>query len=197
MIEAIWGNENRSQRPFSCLCGLAYCPATDLLYVADLLNHSIQVVRGLDGQCVQVLGKGLGRNHDEMHFPRGIAVDLNQIYIADSSNHRVVVYSKQHGTFLFQMGKGQGSDRTQFEGPIGVSVDSEAGVVYIADQGNRRVCVYRCCDGSYVRHFPVLREDHSLAYPIGVMWDAAAGVLFVTLQDSTTVCVYQCPSSDV
>eukprot|EP00455_Lapot_gusevi_P047701 TRINITY_DN6494_c0_g4_i1.p2 TRINITY_DN6494_c0_g4~~TRINITY_DN6494_c0_g4_i1.p2 ORF type:complete len:128 (+),score=30.16 TRINITY_DN6494_c0_g4_i1:612-995(+) len=125
-----------------------------------------------------------------MYAPMGVAVDVDQIYITDYLNHRVVVHAKQHGGFQFQMGQGVGRENTQFRGPHGVSVDSEAGVVYVADCKNKRVCVYRSSDGSYVRHFSVLRADQTKATPEAVLWDTQAGVLYVALWNSTTICVF-------
>eukprot|EP00455_Lapot_gusevi_P043085 TRINITY_DN5196_c0_g2_i15.p1 TRINITY_DN5196_c0_g2~~TRINITY_DN5196_c0_g2_i15.p1 ORF type:complete len:128 (+),score=28.80 TRINITY_DN5196_c0_g2_i15:104-487(+) len=126
-----------------------------------------------------------------MKYPQDVAVDSHHIYIADTNNHRVLVYSKLNGKFLFQMGQGQGSGNTQFDHPTGVSVDGEAGVVYVADYENCRVCVYRSSDGSYVRHFYVLQENHTTARPCGVAWNASSGVLYVTMEGSTTICGYE------
>eukprot|EP00455_Lapot_gusevi_P051746 TRINITY_DN7795_c0_g4_i4.p1 TRINITY_DN7795_c0_g4~~TRINITY_DN7795_c0_g4_i4.p1 ORF type:complete len:197 (+),score=29.31 TRINITY_DN7795_c0_g4_i4:406-996(+) len=191
MVEAVWGSEGTGLQQFLHPCGVAYCPTTDLLYVADRANHRVKVLRGSDGECVQVLGTGQGSGSHHMDGPQGVAVDARHVYIADFYNHRVLVYAKQSGEFLCQIGQKRGSGDTQFEHPVAVSVDSKAGVVYVADSENYRVCVYRS-DGSYVRHFQVLQADNTRAKPTAVMWDAAGGVLYVTIENSSTICVYEC-----
>eukprot|EP00455_Lapot_gusevi_P015080 TRINITY_DN17606_c0_g3_i3.p1 TRINITY_DN17606_c0_g3~~TRINITY_DN17606_c0_g3_i3.p1 ORF type:complete len:316 (+),score=57.29 TRINITY_DN17606_c0_g3_i3:138-950(+) len=190
VVEAVWGCESSDQLPSPEPCGLAYCPATDQLYVADRNHHCIKVLRGADGQCVQVIFQA-GGGANPLYFPSGVAVDFDHIYLADRGLHRVLVYAKQTGAFLFDLAQDENSGNTPFNGPYDVSVDSEAGVVYVADTDNHRVCVYRSYDGSYVRHFQVLQADQNKAAPRRVMWDAAAGVLYVTLCNSTNICVYE------
>eukprot|EP00455_Lapot_gusevi_P043945 TRINITY_DN5429_c1_g4_i4.p1 TRINITY_DN5429_c1_g4~~TRINITY_DN5429_c1_g4_i4.p1 ORF type:complete len:245 (+),score=44.27 TRINITY_DN5429_c1_g4_i4:32-736(+) len=191
LVESVWGGQDTGEPQLKEPRGLAYCPATDKLYVADHGHDCVKVLRGSDGYCVQVLGTGRGNGRDQMNGPQFVAVDSDRVYISDSCNHRVLVYAKQTGAFLFQMGEGQeGSGDNQFGNPCGVSVDREAGLLYVADSWNHRVCVYRSGDGSHVSRFPVLRTDDSEATPVGVLWDAASRVLYVTLTSSTTMCVY-------
>eukprot|EP00455_Lapot_gusevi_P025294 TRINITY_DN2655_c0_g3_i1.p1 TRINITY_DN2655_c0_g3~~TRINITY_DN2655_c0_g3_i1.p1 ORF type:complete len:420 (-),score=107.47 TRINITY_DN2655_c0_g3_i1:61-1320(-) len=185
LVEAVWGSEGSDQQQFYFPASLAYCAATDKLYVADGQNHLVKVLRTFDGKCVELLGvlKGLS-------YPGGVAVDSHQIYIADTGNDRVLVLAKKSRELQFEIGTGEKSDNIELSVPCSVSVDGEAGLLYVADSCNHRVCVYRSSDGSYIRQFPVLDEDNSPIRPMSVMWDAVSGLLYVTPLDSTTIYVY-------
>eukprot|EP00455_Lapot_gusevi_P053594 TRINITY_DN8397_c0_g1_i1.p2 TRINITY_DN8397_c0_g1~~TRINITY_DN8397_c0_g1_i1.p2 ORF type:complete len:102 (-),score=12.89 TRINITY_DN8397_c0_g1_i1:8-289(-) len=56
LVEAVWGSQGTGPQQFEQPCSLAYCPVTDLLYVADSCNRRVKGLRGSDGRCVQVLG---------------------------------------------------------------------------------------------------------------------------------------------
>eukprot|EP00455_Lapot_gusevi_P010339 TRINITY_DN14669_c0_g3_i1.p1 TRINITY_DN14669_c0_g3~~TRINITY_DN14669_c0_g3_i1.p1 ORF type:complete len:163 (+),score=33.21 TRINITY_DN14669_c0_g3_i1:444-932(+) len=162
-----------------------------MVYVVDCYNHCVKVLRGLDGRCVRVLGRGQGSGRNQMDEPKGVAVDDFQVYIADTANHRVLVYSKESGEFEFEFGEGDGlNEDTQFDHPCAVSVDIAGEMVYVADFDHSCVFVYSR-SGGYVNHFQVLQEDNTEAQPSHVMWDAAGGALYVTLEDSTTICRYE------
>eukprot|EP00455_Lapot_gusevi_P056177 TRINITY_DN9266_c0_g2_i2.p1 TRINITY_DN9266_c0_g2~~TRINITY_DN9266_c0_g2_i2.p1 ORF type:complete len:317 (+),score=33.12 TRINITY_DN9266_c0_g2_i2:184-1134(+) len=211
LVEAIWGRGPGSeQSQFYFPCALAYCASTDQLYVADCFNDCVKVVRGSDGQCVQVLAIGRERFNcgtSMMNHPEGVAVDTDQVYVADSGNGRVLVFDKQSGIWKFQLGQnGPGQEQTHRQGQgessrgsenqpsylLSVCVDSEKGLVYVVNCDSRCVSVYRSSDGSYVRHFQVWHQDNTEADPVAVMWDSVSSSLYITLDHSTTICVYEC-----
>jgi DNA-binding beta-propeller fold protein YncE len=127
------------------------------LYVADSLNHRIQVF-GPDGAPARTIGS-FGTGDGQLFEPRGVAVDQQgNIYVADTWNARVAKFGPD-GQFLKAWGSGRedfGNGRRAsptngtlagnaaeplgFFGPRGIAVD-ELGNVYIADTGNKRVVV--------------------------------------------------------
>ncbi|GAB4114274.1 MAG: TIGR03663 family protein [Roseiflexaceae bacterium] len=127
------------------------------VYVADTLNHRIQVFAA-DGSLLRTIGE-FGSGDGQFNEPRGVAVDrAGNIYVADTWNARVAKFDAQ-GNFLLSWGSGRedfGAGRRAsptdgtlagnaaeplgFFGPRGIAVD-DAGNVYLADTGNKRVVV--------------------------------------------------------
>lgn len=127
------------------------------IYVADTLNHRIQVFSG-NGALLDTIGRQ-GSGEGEFNEPRGLAVDArDNLYVADTWNARIVKLSP-NGEWLTswgegseEMGEGRMATMTGateegnaanplgFFGPRGIAVD-ELGQVYISDTGNRRIVV--------------------------------------------------------
>ncbi len=127
------------------------------LYIADTLNHRIEVLSS-DGKPIRTIG-AFGSGNGQFFEPRGVAVDSNgNLYVADTWNARVVKFDSS-GKFLKSWGAGKqdfgGGRRASptdgsaaenqaqplgFFGPRGIAVDSQ-GNVYLADTGNKRIVV--------------------------------------------------------
>ena len=73
-----------------------------------------------------------------MNFPRGIAIDGNNILYV-SNDHFVSMFDT-NGKFLGKFGK-YGSGDAEFNVPLGVVVDKN-GDLYVCDYGNNRIVVY-------------------------------------------------------
>ena len=108
------------------------------LYVADTLNHRIQVFNR-EGGFLSKWGRQ-GRNEGEFDMPWGIEVDgQGNVYVADWRNHRIQKFSPD-GQFLMCVGS-PGSGEGELDHPSSVAVDKE-GIIYVADWGNERLQIF-------------------------------------------------------
>ena len=122
--------------------------ADSKLYVADYLNHRVQVYTNLSGTptYLDTIGTGSRVNQPAntgFYEPFGVTVANGKLYVADANNHRVQIYTNLSGTPTYLDTIGSGSSVTNnsgFNGPYGVTVaDSK---LYVADYDNHRVQVY-------------------------------------------------------
>lgn len=152
----VWGQEGAAEGQLNHPRGLTV-GLDGLLYVADSLNHRIQVFDS-DGVLVNSWGAfevgergtATGGNFNQ---PWGIATGPDgNIYVADTWNHRVQVFTPE-GEFVRTWGQlGQldaAANPTDFWGPRDVAVDGD-GLVYVADTGNKRIRVYTA-EGDWLR----------------------------------------------
>ncbi len=125
-----WGGEGTAPGRFRNPIGIAY--GNGLVYVADSLNHRIQVFdpNGHFIRAIKVPDKGR---------PMNIAVLDGQVYAADYWNDDILVFNRD-GTLARTLGiPGKaGSAPGQFNSPAGVAVGPR-GDVYVAGFHNQRV----------------------------------------------------------
>jgi DNA-binding beta-propeller fold protein YncE len=164
------------------------------IYVADTLNHRVQVYND-EGELVRSIGE-FGDGEEEFNEPRGLAVDdQNNLYVADTWNARIVKISPS-GEWLDTWGGGEqemgngrvatitdGSEEQNldnplgFFGPRGIAVDSE-GRVFIADTGNKRIVVTDD-EGDYLYQWGMAgSEPGQFNEPTGIAIDAD-GLVYV------------------
>lgn len=105
------------------------------LYVADTLNHRVQV---FDGMAWTVLGVGTpGTGNGQFRLPEAVAADLNQrIYVADTGNNRI--QWSTDGGMSWENFATIGTGLNQVRAPQGLALDTD-GNLYVSDTGNRRV----------------------------------------------------------
>ena len=136
----------------------------DLVYIADLGNHSIRRVDLVTGILTTMAGTGQqgfsgdGASAVQARLRAPISVALGpdgNIYIADTENHRVRMVDLETG--IIDTVAGDGSPAFSGDGepaqsaslfrPSGIAVDS-AGRLFIADRQNNRVRLVDPADGT-------------------------------------------------
>ena len=122
------------------------------IYVAEMVNHRVQVLRN-DGSFLRMWGKGgtggyeqVGSGYGEFRLPYQTAIDGHGlVWVTDTDNERVQVFTRD-GTFVRALGANNadgsaGSAIGEFQKPYGAASDC-AGNIYITEQENRRVQVF-------------------------------------------------------
>jgi uncharacterized protein (TIGR03663 family) len=165
-----------------------------MAYVADTLNHRIQVYNRW-GEFERSIG-GQGSGEGQFNEPRGVAVDsAGNLYVADTWNARVVKIAPD-GEWLATWGSGDtdmGGGRMAtinetpednrdnplgFFGPRGIAVDS-AGNVYVADTGNKRI-VMTDNEGEFIYQWGEAGSaPGSFNEPTGIAIDEANDLIYV------------------
>jgi len=145
---ASWSWTEELHRPF----GIAMDQTGSGVFVADSANNRVvHWAIGASEGVVVAGGKGPGNKTDQLHCPRGVALDgSGALLVADTLNHRVMRYSNplqppagcarsraKRGEVVAG-GCGQGQKFNQLNQPNCIAVDAD-GTLYIADTGNHRV----------------------------------------------------------
>ena len=116
----------------------------DRLYVADAVNHRVQVVA--PGGTIERVWGEVGTAPGKLNFPYGIAFDRHRrLYVAEFGNSRVSVFTPE-GRFITSFGRA-GRGPGEFDHPWGVSVAS-TGEIYVADTMNYRIQKFAPLPGS-------------------------------------------------
>jgi len=110
----------------------------DRVYVADAVNHRVQVLsgEGADVKVEQVWGE-VGSAPGKLRYPYDVAFDRQgRLYVAEYGNSRISVFTPE-GRFLTSFGR-PGRGPGEFDHPWGVSL-APAGEIYVADTMNYRI----------------------------------------------------------
>jgi streptogramin lyase len=114
-----------------------YDPASEDLWVVDVLGHDLKVLDG-GGALKRIVGRrGTGRG--EFNYPCDIAAAEDRLWIADTGNHRVQAITRD-GQPLVAFGQA-GDASGDLAMPKSVSVDS-FGHVYVVDGRFENVQVF-------------------------------------------------------
>jgi sugar lactone lactonase YvrE len=145
-----WGSYGSGIGQFNTALGITV-DSSGRVYVADTINHRIQVFTG-NGIPIVVWGS-VGSGNGQFNAPENLAVDTSgYVYVADTGNNRIQKFQLANpctaGTTQIKPGVclvikwgSYGSGNEQFKGPTGIVVDS-SGLVYVVDHGNNRVQVF-------------------------------------------------------
>jgi sugar lactone lactonase YvrE len=144
------GSKGNAPGQFDQPWGLVVSKA-GLLFVADSLNHRVQIFRVSDGTYVMLMRRAQVSINGQFNMPLDVALspDETQLLILDMGNHRIQVFDAR-GSGLYLRGWGsKGSADGQFQSPQSIVVTG-SGEVLVADMNNHRVCVFDL-DGTFRR----------------------------------------------
>jgi len=121
--------------------------ALGLTFVADVENHSVQVLRA-DGSHIRRLGM-LGKDPGNYNSLQGIACnhEAGLLFVSDTCNHRVQVLSFHRSDasdikLLKVIGERFGSAPGEMAYPTGLAIDLEQQTLVVADTGNDRIQIF-------------------------------------------------------
>lgn len=114
----------------------------DVIYVADTLNHRVQVF-STGGDFIRKWGQDGAANGD-LSEPGGIAVNPcnSNVYVTEGRNNRVSVFNP-NGTFISKFGS-YGEGGGQFQKPIGITFAPAANgcAMFVADHYGGRIMIF-------------------------------------------------------
>ena len=172
------GSEGTGKLRFKGPSGIAVNTTNNKVYIADRVNHRIQVLNS-DFTFSAAFGEN-GRGKGQFQYPRGIACDsAGNVYVVDSGNHRIQVFTTE-GEFLKtfgQYGKGQG----ELDRPIGIALDPSNSHVFVSEYWNMRISVFTV-EGQLVTSFGCG------FHPYGLAVDSCSAV-YVCNYDGNNNCV--------
>ena len=154
--------------------GIAIHPHNGKVYVADCLNHRIQILNS-DLTVSSSFGSE-GNGDGQFKQPYDVAFDSTRnVYVVDIRKSYIQVFTAE-GQFLRKFGK-HGSGDGEFSQPSSISIDSD-NVVYVTEYGNHRVSVFTC-EGKFLKSFGTCGTGPGrLNYPCGISVDNN-GVVYV------------------
>ena len=127
------GEEGQFSNPY----GVTVHYSTGNIFVADQLNHRVQVF-DKDGGYVYKFGDRDGAG--KMKWPRAIEFYQNKVFVSQGTGGCLLVYDL-NGTFLQQIGT-PGNGEGQFNYPYGITINQSNGEIFICDNGNNRVQIF-------------------------------------------------------
>ena len=147
LITAV-GKGGNKPLEFSNPIGIAIHPLNKKVYVADNINHRIQILNP-DLTFSSSFGSE-GVDNRQFQNPYNVAFDrTGNVYVADYNNHRIQVFTAE-GEYVRQFGK-KGSGNGELGGPSAIAIDTD-NLVYVTECSNNRVSVFTC-EGEFLTSF--------------------------------------------
>ena len=100
------------------------------IYVADMLNHRIQIF-SQTGDCLNQF------SHQHLKSPCGILIHLDNIYVTDTKQHAIFLFKLPDLTMIKRVGK-RGSGNKGFNYPRQLAISPNQHL-YVADTDNHRL----------------------------------------------------------
>ena len=113
--------------------GLSLDEVNEKVYIADTINHRVQVL-SFQGGFLSHFGE------EVLSYAWGISVSEDYIFVTDIGSHTLFQFCKNSHQLLNRAG-GEGSNEGQLYFPMGFSVDWNEDV-FVADESNSRVSVF-------------------------------------------------------
>ena len=127
------------------------------LYVADCLNHRIQLFRSGQTTGVTVAGRESLNPTISLSCPNGVVLDVDKyLFVLESGDHRIVG-SGRDGFRCLVGCEGRGSQSNQLFNPTSLSFD-RSGNLFVTDSTNHRIQKYLFLENSCGK----LNETNSL-----------------------------------
>ena len=140
------GTRGNQPLQFQHPCGIAVHSQSNKIYIADAINHRIQILNHDLTYCSSFVGPGTAKG--EPFSPDGIAFNkAGNVIVSDFINHRIQIFT-EGGVFLQEFGK-EGSEEGELKGPCAVAVDAHD-VVYVGESTNHRISLFTQ-DGHFLR----------------------------------------------
>ncbi len=126
---------------------IVFDPTYQYLYIADALNHRIQMYNLVNTNATPISvagGNGNGAAANQLYHPNSLCVSqkTGALYIADTYNHRIQLWnvgSTQGITIAGSPTGVSGVGATQFSYPSGIALDINETFLYVSDNLNNRV----------------------------------------------------------
>ena len=170
------GKKGTKQLQFHSPSGIAISPVTGQVYIADKINHRVQILNP-DLTFSRSFGNE-GSANGQFQYPCDIAIDKQgSVYVADFFNHRIQKFSRD-GKFVSQFGdKGSGSGR--LNEPNGITIDTAvSGLVYVSERSNHCISIFNN-EGVFISSFGREGSNINEFYePLGLTFDKD-GFLYV------------------
>jgi hypothetical protein len=131
------------------------------LYVADYVNHRIQLFRSGQLNATTVAGKNSPDTTIPLNYPTGIVLDADKyLFIVDNNKHRIVGSGPTGFRCIVGCSGASGSSSHQLSGPSTLSFDSY-GNIFVADTYNHRIQKFLLED-NFCGKFYFLRKNEQL-----------------------------------
>ena len=174
------GKKGNGLSEFNTPDGIAISSITGQVYIADCVNHRIQVLNP-DLTFSHSFGKK-GSANGQFQVPGDIAIDSQGlVYVTDLCNNRIQKFSP-NGWYISQFGS-KGTSRGELNFPIGITFDA-TGLVYVSEYRNHRISIFSR-DGTFVNIF-----KDEFCFPIGITFDNE-GYFYVCDSGNNQIKVYQ------
>ena len=177
------GREGNGPLEFNQPAGIAICPKTGQVYVADRGNHRVQVLNPDLTFSHSFGSKGSGEG--EFRSPPAVAIDSEGlVYVTDRDNNRIQRFNP-HTRVATNFGS-QRSGRKQLKKPVGIAIDTAGtGLVYVSEEDGNCVSVFNS-DGVFVCCFG---GGGNFSGPRGLTFDKE-GFLYVCDHSNHRLVVY-------
>ena len=176
------GKKGNGRLQFNTPFGITIDEKTGKIYVADLLNHRIQVLNR-DYSFSHFFGSR-GKAMGQFEQPNGTAIDSQgNIFVTDTFNHRIQKFS-QSGEYLSYFGS-EGPNPGQLKLPEKIVINND--YIYVTEHLNARVSVFTT-EGNFVRCFGKQSSEGGLVWPRGLTFDED-GNLYVC--DFRSHCIFK------